>query len=76
MNIRKQHEREIQYDEDGNPFVIWGKATKIPISEFYRESVRFVDWERKYWHAMDCTRDLVIHLNKEGDHYILGKVSA
>ena len=73
--VRKQHEREFEVDAEGNYSVMWGKK-EIPLSAFYREPARFIDWELKYWHAMDCTRDLVIHVSRDNERYILGKVSA
>lgn len=74
MKIRKQKERTIHWNDDGEPYVLWGK-TIIMLSAFWRELARFVDWNREYWHAMDCTRDLVIHLSRDGERYVLGKVS-
>lgn len=74
MTIRKGKSQEIQYNDEGEPYAMWGK-TQVPIGAFYRETVRFVDPERKYWHGMDCTRDLVIHLSDDGDSCVLGKVS-
>ena len=75
MSIRKGKEQEIQYDEDGNPFAYWGKA-KVMISDFHRELARFVDGDWRYWYGMDCTKDLVIHISRDGDTCVLGKVSA
>ena len=75
MKIRKSPEQIIRYDTGRDPYVMWGKA-KIPIEAFNRETVRFVDWEREYWHGMDCTRDLVIHILPGCDRCVLGKVSA
>ena len=72
--ICKGKEQEIRYDEDGGAYVMHGKQ-KVPLSAFYRELARFVDWELKFWHAMDCTRDLVIHISRDGETCILGKVS-
>jgi hypothetical protein len=74
--IRKQTEREFVYTPEGEATVQWQKGAPIPVSEFWRELARFVDWERRYWHAMDCTRDLVLHVSPDGETYILGKVSA
>jgi hypothetical protein len=75
MTVSKQAPRTIKYDTSGAPYVVWGK-TKVPVSAFWRELARFVDWNLDYWHAMDCTRDLVIHLDRDGETYVLGKVSA
>ncbi len=76
MQIRKQKARTLKYDDSptSEAYVSWGK-TVIPLSCFYRELARFVDAGLEYWHAMDCTRDLVIHLDRDGETYILGKVS-
>jgi hypothetical protein len=74
MKITKQPAQDIQYDDEGNPFVMWGKTLKLGLDQFYRETVRFVDPEREYWHGMDCTRDLVIHISRCGDVAVLGKV--
>ncbi len=75
MTVRKQKPRTIKYDDAGEPYVVW-RTKKIPVSAFYREPARFVDWTLSYWHAMDCTRDLAIHLETDGETYVLGKVSA
>lgn len=74
MKITKQPEQEIQYDMDGNPFVMWGKTLKLGVDQFHREVVRFVDPDREYWHGMDCTRDLVIHVSNCGSTAVLGRV--
>jgi hypothetical protein len=75
MNIRKQKARQFKYDDDGRPYCLWRKTTRVYANEFYRESVRFIDVDRKYWHGMDCTRDLVIHICDDNDSYILGKMT-
>jgi len=41
--VRKTPEQEINYDEEGNPYVMWGKS-RVLLSAFYRELARFVDW--------------------------------
>lgn len=74
MKIRTQKEQLIRYTQHGDPYVFWGK-TQVLLSAFYRELVRFVDDKREYWHGMDCTRDLVIHINRDNDHAVVGKVS-
>ena len=74
MRIRKTPVQEILFNDDGEPYVYWGK-TKITLDNFYRELARFVDWNLTYWHGMDCTRDLVIHINKSCDGAILGKIT-
>jgi hypothetical protein len=74
MKITKQPEQEIKYDMDGNPFVMWGKTVKVGLDQFYREVVRFVDPDREYWHGMDCTRALVIHISDCGSTAVLGRV--
>lgn len=71
--VRKTPPQEIQHDDNGDPFVMWGKK-RVLLSDFYRELVRFVDWNRGFWHGMDCTRDLVIHIGPDGTA-IVGKVS-
>jgi hypothetical protein len=73
MKFKKSPEQEIQYDEDSQPFVMYGKK-QVPVSAFYRETVRFVDPERAYWHGMDCTRDLVIHLTRDCDRAVVAKM--
>lgn len=74
-HVRKTPEQEIEYDEEGNPYVMWGKS-RVLISAFYRELARFVDCNLEYWHGMDCTRDLVIHISRDGDTAIVGRVLA
>lgn len=74
MKITKQPEQEIQYDDEGEPFVMWGKTKKVMLTAFYKESVRFIDPQREYWHGLDCLSDLVIHLSNCGTFAVLGKV--
>ena len=73
MNIKKGKEQEIKFDDEGNAYVMHGKK-QIGLDQFYRETVRFIDDKREYWHGMDCTRDLVIHLSNDGETAILGRI--
>ena len=74
MEIRKIKEQLIKFDGTGAPYVKWGKC-KVGLDQFYCAPVLFIDPKREYWHGMDCTRDLVIHLSDCCESAILGRIS-